>query len=180
MPVSEDDKNFWFESVKDVERKESNVHTEKTKQKAPKIEIREKRQYAKKQNFSSFSKALEDNEFGGIDKSTLKRFKREEFAVEAVLDLHGKTEQQAFELVDDFIAHSYNLGRRCVIIITGKGLSVHHDDDFLTTKGILKKQVPQWLNMARLRGMILVYKHPSERLGGSGALYILLRRHRDF
>jgi len=122
---------------------------------------------------------LEDDEFGGIDKSTLKRFKREEFAVEAILDLHGKTEQQAFEQVDDFITQSYNLGRRCVIIITGKGLSVHPDDDFLTTKGILKKQVPQWLNMARLRGMILVYKHPSERLGGSGSLYILLRRHRS-
>ena len=36
--------------------------------------------------------------------------------------------------------------------------------------------VPQWLNMPRLRALIVVYKHPSARLGGEGALYILLRR----
>jgi DNA-nicking Smr family endonuclease len=53
------------------------------------------------------------------------------------------------------------------------------NDDVFAPKGVLRKQVPQWLNMPRLRGMILVYKHPSERLGGSGAVYILLRRNKE-
>ena len=42
-----------------------------------------------------------------------------------------------------------------------------------------KKQVPQWLDMPQNRAMILTYKHPSERLGGSGALYILLKRNKN-
>ncbi|MBR2136691.1 MAG: Smr/MutS family protein [Alphaproteobacteria bacterium] len=178
MPISPDDQNFWLESVKDVTRQEKKAPVEQLNPSKAKITIHEKRQYAVKQEFSSYSKALEDAEFGGIDKATLKRFKKEEFPIEAVLDLHGKTENQAFDLVEDFIVQNYNLGRRCVIIITGKGLSVHENDDLFAAKGILKKQVPTWLNMARLRGMILVYKHPSARLGGSGALYILLRRQR--
>ena len=92
--------------------------------------------------------------------------------------MHGKTEDTAFELVDEFIPKCYNQGKRCIVIITGKGLNVHKNEDIFTNKGILRKSVPQWLNTLRLRSMILVYKHPSERLGGSGALYILLRRNK--
>ena len=109
----------------------------------------------------------------------MRKFKREEFRVEAVLDLHGLTEDEAFAKVDSFIPQSYALGRRCVMIITGKGIRVHPNDDIFTSKGVLRKQVPQWLNMARLRAMILIYKHASEKMGGEGALYILLRRNKD-
>ena len=65
------------------------------------------------------------------------------------------------------------------MIITGKGIRVHPDEDIFAAKGVLRKQVPQWLNMARLRAMILIYKHPSEKMGGNGALYILLRRNKE-
>ncbi|MBP1531974.1 MAG: Smr/MutS family protein, partial [Alphaproteobacteria bacterium] len=121
---------------------------------------------------------IEDNEFGGIDSATLRKFKKEEFKTEAVIDLHGLTEDVAFEKVDEFIPRCYAQGKRCIIIITGKG-SAHKDEDIFAVKGVLRKSVPQWLNMPRLRSMILVYKHPSERLGGSGALYILLKRNKE-
>ena len=134
--------------------------------------------FAAKQDFSTYSKALEDNDFGGIDKNTLRKFKREEFAVEAVLDLHGKNEDAAYAAVTDFVPRCYAQNKRCIIIITGKGLNVHADDDVFATKGVLKKLVPQWLNAPYLRAMIMLYKHPSARLGGTGAIYILLRRQR--
>ena len=177
MAPQREDEEFWLEAVKDIKKTASDkvVSSAKPKPVMPK----EKVYYAVKQEFSTYSKFLDDFENGGIDKSTLRKFKREEFRVEAVLDLHGLTEDEAFAKVDSFIPQNYALGRRCVMIITGKGIRVHPDEDIFAAKGVLRKQVPQWLNMARLRAMILIYKHPSEKMGGSGALYILLRRNKD-
>lgn len=177
MTTQSEDEEFWLDAVKDVKKTASNQVVSSAKPKP--IASKEKVYYAVKQEFSTYSKFLDDFENGGIDKSTMRKFKREEFRVEAVLDLHGLTEDEAFAKVDNFIPQSYALGRRCVMIITGKGIRIHPDEDIFAAKGVLRKQVPQWLNMARLRAMILIYKHPSEKMGGSGALYILLRRNKD-
>ncbi|MBQ8481149.1 MAG: Smr/MutS family protein [Alphaproteobacteria bacterium] len=177
MFLEDEDKNFWLETVKDV--KESKPINIIIKEKNPKIEIKEHRQFAVKQEFTTYSKYFDNNKPEGIDKATLRKFKREEFKIEATLDLHGFTEDDAFIKVDNFIPQCYNQGKRCVVIITGKGLTVREDDDIFTPKGILKRQVPQWLDMPRIRSMILIYKHPSEKLGGSGSLYILLKRNKN-
>ena len=179
MPISKEDEDFWKNTVKNVEKNNDNtvVFTDKS---IKKPKNKEHQVFAFKQEFSTYSKSLEDAEFGGIDNSTLNKFKKEEFKTEAVLDLHGFTEKEAFDKVEDFIVRCYNQAKRCVIIITGKGLRIKEDDDIFSTKGVLHRQVPRWLNLPRLRAMILVYKHPSERLGGAGALYILLRRNKDF
>lgn len=120
---------------------------------------------------------LQNGNTDNIDNQTAKRFKRSEFPVEATLDLHGKTEDQAFAAVDEFIRRAWLGGKRCVIIITGKGYH-QEDSDYFNPKGKLKERVPLWLNRRELRPLILAYKHPEAKLGGSGALYILLRRKR--
>ena len=179
MPDNEDTE-FWLqelENVTPIKRPEIVSESISAQNKTPKIRG-PKKEYLTEQDFSSYSKFIDDHEFGGIDNSTLTKFKREEFKPEAVLDLHGTTENQAFEKVEDFIAKCYNRGMRCIIIVTGKGLPHSEDDDIFATKGILKKSVPQWLNLPHLRSAILIYKHPSAKLGGNGALYILLRRKR--
>ena len=176
MSVDDEDTLFWQEVVKNVALIDSK--TPDLNKTQPKIKINEHRYYATKQDFSTYSKALEDMENGGIDKATLRKFKREEFAVEEVLDLHGLTEDAAFIKVDEFIPRCFAQNKRCVIIITGKGYH-QAEDDIFAVRGVLRQQVPQWLNLPRLRSMILIYKHPSARLGGSGALYILLKRNRE-
>ncbi len=112
-----------------------------------------------------------------IDNNTAKKFKREEFRIEATLDLHGCTEDNAYELVFDFVKKAYIQDKRAILIITGKGYHKEEDDIFVS-KGILKERVPQWLNSLELRPLILSYMHPSAKNGGEGALYILLRRKR--
>ena len=113
-----------------------------------------------------------------IDGATARRFKRGDFEVEAILDLHGYTEERAYAAVDDFIKKSYLAQKRCVLIITGKGLVRDDNSDVLAFRGLLKEKVPQWLNTRELRPLILAFRHPDVKLGGSGALYILLRRKR--
>ena len=177
MQPDDEDKAFWLNTVCDIARQPQTVHFSAFPYISNRlITPREHQYFATIQDFSTHSKALEGNNFAGIDKNTLRKFKREEFAIEATLDLHGKTETAAYQAVTDFIPRCYASAKRCVCIITGKGLNVHADDDIFAAKGVLRQLVPQWLNAPNLRGMLLVYKHPSARLGGDGALYILLRR----
>ena len=110
-----------------------------------------------------------------IDRRTFTRLKRGELPVEGVLDLHHQTEDNAFEMVRRFVTESYLQGKRCVIIITGKGL--HQQDEFVP-RGCLKTRVPQWLQSDELKPLILTYVHPHENQGGEGALMLLLRRKR--
>lgn len=162
----------WDEAVKDVKPlPASKVVTKKShsrKRPSEKMHTVVLRQY--QHNLSL-------NTSADIDANTWRRFKREEFAVEGVLDLHGYTEEQAFEAVRHFVTQAYLKGKRCVLIVTGKGIR-HQDEDIFAPRGILKERVPQWLNSEELRQMILTYIHPSAQLGGQGALYILLRRQR--
>ena len=73
-----------------------------------------------------------------MDGSLAKRFKREAFPVEGILDLHGITEKSAFDRVCDFIKSSYFSSKRCVLIITGKGLVSNTDYPASGVAGVIK------------------------------------------
>ena len=66
-------------------------------------------------------------------------------------------------------------GKRCILIITGKGITQDSDDIF-SSKGKLKERTPIWLNSEELRPLILGFIHPIQSLGGTGSLYIMLRK----
>ena len=75
-----------------------------------------------------------------MDGSLAKRFKRCELPVEATLDLHGFREEEAHNAVFGFIQKSYLAGKRCIIIITGKGLPHNGScEDIFSPKGKLKE-----------------------------------------
>ena len=112
-----------------------------------------------------------------IDANTMRRFKRGEFAIEAVLDLHGCTSEESFGKVENFIKKAYLRQKRCVQIVTGKGL--HREDDIFAACGVLRDLVPQWLNNGLLRPLILTFDYSRPEDGGEGALTILLRRRRN-
>ena len=113
-----------------------------------------------------------------IDANLATNFKRGELKIQKRLDLHGYTEKEAFEEVENFIKKSYQTKLRCVLIVTGKGIRKESDDIFMP-KGIIKERVPHWLNSFELRPLILSFSYALPADGGDGALYILLRRHRN-
>ena len=157
MVLQSEDEEFWLDAVKDIKKTASNQIISSTKPNP--IKQKEKVYYATKQEFSSYSKFLDDFESGGIDKSTLRKFKREEFRVEAVLDLHGLTREQAkMELAALLLAcedeHVY-----CASIMTGYGTFT------------LKKQIPRWLvQHPKVRAL---HQAPKE-WGGEAAILILV------
>jgi DNA-nicking Smr family endonuclease len=109
--------------------------------------------------------------FSGVDRANAERLKRGLHPIEARLDLHGKTQAEAHHALAAFIHSSSEAGRRCVLVITGRGLGP-------SGPGVLKSAVPRWLEEAGLRRKILAIAPAQPRDGGSGALYLLLRRRR--
>jgi DNA-nicking Smr family endonuclease len=89
--------------------------------------------------------------------------------IEARLDLHGKTQDEAHRELAAFIARAQSQGKRLALVITGKGRE---------GKGVLRESVPRWLNEPALRGRVLALSSAQPRDGGSGALYVLLRKTR--
>jgi DNA-nicking Smr family endonuclease len=112
---------------------------------------------------------IQHGENVGVDKATAKRLTGGKFTIEAKLDLHGKTQDAAFEALRLFIQSNYNNNRRNLLIITGKGPS---------NDGVLKNQVPRWLNTAGIREHTLMFSYAQPKHGGDGALYVLLKKKR--
>ena len=105
--------------------------------------------------------------FAGIDRATAERLKRGRYPVAARLDLHGMTQAEAHRALAGFVAGSRAGGRRCLLVITGHGRM---------SGGILKAAVPRWLGEPELRRHVLAIAPAQPDAGGSGALYVLLRR----
>jgi DNA-nicking Smr family endonuclease len=105
----------------------------------------------------------------GIDRATAERLKRGLRSIEASLDLHGMTQGEAHRALAEFVCASSDAGRRCLLVITGRGLD---------GPGILRNSVPRWLEEGQLRRRILAIAPAQPRHGGAGALYLLLRRRR--
>ncbi|MBN07496.1 MAG: hypothetical protein CMM45_06675 [Rhodospirillaceae bacterium] len=107
----------------------------------------------------------------GLDKRSARKLKRGLREIEARLDLHGLRQEEANRVLASFIARSYKAGKRCVLVITGKG-------QVSEGGGVLRKNVPRWLNQAPNRMRILSFTHATPADGGTGALYVLLKRQR--
>lgn len=102
-----------------------------------------------------------------LDRRTWLKLRRGLYPIDARLDLHGLTQNQAHQALDAFLAGARTRGHRCVLVITGRGL--RHG-------GTLRAATPRWLDTAPLRPRILAYADAQLRHGGDGALYVLLRR----
>ena len=114
---------------------------------------------------------LDPGRSGDVDTRSLDRLRRGQLRPEGRLDLHGMTQAQAHGALDAFIPRARDAGKRCVIVITGKG-------SVSAGGGVLRNAVPGWLNAPSLRPMVLAFAEAIPRHGGAGALYVLLRRKR--
>lgn len=93
--------------------------------------------------------------------------------LEGRLDLHGLPLKKAMETLDQFMAESYWLKRRWVIVITGKGL---HSPDY-SQGGVIKKFTQEWFHQNA--HFIIGFSEANLNHGGSGAFYVRLRRSKN-
>jgi DNA-nicking Smr family endonuclease len=103
----------------------------------------------------------------GVSDRLLRDLRRGRFAIEDELDLHGLVAVQARDAVRDFLADAVARRRSCVRIVHGKGRGSGPRGP------VLKKSVNLWL---RKNESVYAFSSARPAHGGTGAIYVLLRR----
>ena len=115
--------------------------------------------------------ALTAGEAAGVDRRTMDRLRKGRMRPEGVIDLHGMTAAAAHRALASFLGAAQGAGKRCVLVITGKG-------SLKEGGGVIRRELPSWLNAAENRGRIIGFSQARPGDGGAGAFYVLLRRVR--
>lgn len=103
----------------------------------------------------------------GLDSASWEKLRRGRMRPERKLDLHGRTAQAAYAAFERFLAEARADGLRCVEVVTGRGAG---------EGGVLKRELPHWINLPHIRGSILAAVHPHR--ANVGAVILLLKRKR--
>jgi len=103
----------------------------------------------------------------GLQKSILRKLKSGKFAIQAELDLHGHTRQEAKKELQQLIHSCRERDYRCMRIIHGRGRKTADREP------VLKRAIDGWLRQPR---QILAYCSARDNDGGTGAVYVLLRK----
>ncbi len=101
-----------------------------------------------------------------LDQSVTRKIAKGRTGIDGRIDLHGMTQSQAHSHLYRFLENSYLMGRRTILVITGKGVR---------GEGILRQAVPRWLSEPEFRKYARGFHEAHVTHGGGGALYVRLR-----
>jgi DNA-nicking Smr family endonuclease len=110
-----------------------------------------------------------------LDSGWDKRLSRGLVQPEATVDLHGHNLATAYDLLDRRLDRAIVSGVRVLLLVTGKPPT---DDRRPVGRGAIRAAVGDWLAASRHAADIAAVRNAHPRHGGSGALYIVLRRKR--
>ena len=103
---------------------------------------------------------------GGLDKASWNKFRTGKLGAVRTLDLHGRTAQRAYHALHSFLLAAHADHVRCVEVITGRGSGENG--------GVIRRELPMWLNLPTLRPLVLAASHPHP--ANPGSVRLLLRR----
>jgi DNA-nicking Smr family endonuclease len=102
----------------------------------------------------------------GLGSDVLAKLRRGHWSVQAEIDLHGHTSDEAHDALADFLLEARAHGLRCVRVIHGKGLTSPGREPVL--KGKVRRWLAHW-------DEVLAYAEAPQHAGGGGAVLVLLR-----
>jgi DNA-nicking Smr family endonuclease len=111
-----------------------------------------------------------------FDRRLKQRLARGTESIDGRIDLHGKTQSEAHAALLAFLRNAQREGIAFALVITGKGGSAR---DGWSERGVLRRQVPEWLRLPEFRGYVVGFEDAHTRHGGAGALYVRIRRRRS-
>lgn len=106
----------------------------------------------------------------GVNEALMRALRSGDFSVQGHLDLHGMTRAEAKEAVEKFVSESRRAGKRCVLVVHGRGLN---SKDQIP---VLKEALRTWLQRGRIAKSVLAFATARPHDGGAGAVYVLLRK----
>lgn len=109
-----------------------------------------------------------------LDGTWDRRLSRGLVSPDYVLDLHGHDLATAYDLLDRRLEAAIADRARLLLLVTGKPPG----DERPVKRGRIRAAVGGWLAASRHAGSIAAVRNAHPRHGGTGALYIVLRRRR--
>lgn len=171
--LTPEDAALWEQATRGYERFPGREYVEpqEEKQSAPEfLNIPCNKDAASAVNNDQAFLPLEEGVAAGVDGRTLERLRRGKLPIEGKLDLHGYTLDQACAALNVFLAAAQHTGKRCVLIVTGRGLKEG------VMRGVIRHEFPHWLHSHENRARVLAYSKARPQHGGEGAFYVLLRK----
>jgi DNA-nicking Smr family endonuclease len=107
---------------------------------------------------------------GGVQQKILSKLKKGQFPIERNIDLHGSTINEAGAKLQHAIEAAITNQQRCVLVIHGRGKGSFDN------KPAIKTHINQWL---RESPDVLAFHSAQAQHGGTGAVYVLLKRQRE-
>ena len=108
-----------------------------------------------------------------LDGSWDRQMRRGQLRPDRAIDLHGHSRDSAFALLSDAVHAAGHGGLRVLLVVTGKG-----SPDPARGRGVIRASLPLWLETPALRPFVAALRPAHPRHGGSGAWYVILKRHR--
>lgn len=117
-----------------------------------------------------------------FDRNSARKIRGGRLEIEARVDLHGMRQHEAHAALRRFLLSCQRRGFRYVLIITGKGKALgsvaSHIGEADRDRGVLKRNVPRWLEEPDMRALVVSYTTAAIQHGGEGAIYVHLRSNR--
>lgn len=108
----------------------------------------------------------------GVQHGVYRKLKQGRYEMDARLDLHRMSAARARREVFDFLEEARRLGLRTILLVHGKGDGRAGQE----RSSILKGCVNQWL---RELEVVQAFHSAQPRHGGTGAVYVLLRKSEE-
>ena len=118
-------------------------------------------------------------ELATFDRNSARKIRVGRIDIEARVDLHGMRQGEAHAALRSFLLRCQNRGLRYVLVITGKGKASNPSESpysgYESERGVLKRNVPRWLEEPEIRSIVVSYTTAAIHHGGEGAIYVHLR-----
>lgn len=170
--TNDDDHSIFQEYMRDVTPLKSNPNAKTHRRSRTDTPSNGAPRAAPKQALSDFIAEAVDTEavlsysVSGLTASQFKPLRQGRLSIEARLDLHGLTTEQARSQLIAFMHQQEEAFHRHVLIIHGKG---GHKGQPPVIKNLINRWLPQFSS-------VLAFHSALPRDGGTGAMYVLLKR----
>ena len=120
----------------------------------------------------AFTEEYIEGQVKGLDPAVMGMLKAGSYSLEGHLDLHGQNLEQAYASLALFIKEAYHNNKRHLLLVTGRGRNSPGG------ASVIRDRVQSWLTKEPFKRVMLAFATAKKRDGGSGALYILLRKRK--
>jgi len=175
------DEDFFLKNMKGVKpfiKDTSKVKKKITNKKNVKLDKKTNTKNITKQTITGHK--VSSSEFKFSFGEVNKELKRGKINIDRRIDLHGYSLVEAHEKFISEVKKNYNNNKRCLLIITGKGINKKIENEQYTSPklfyGKIKNSIINWINEEDLKKYILTYQDAGFEHGGDGALFVYLRK----